>query len=93
MPGGQFINHIGQVRIRLTGSGVLEAKLKSMDESTEIQLADTTMQSATPKYVNLNTNFEQQKARLELKTTELGAVFLIRQILFYVKPVGTNFPQ
>lgn len=93
MPGGQFINHFGQVRIRVTGGGVLQARLISLDDLQEIQLADTTLQSASAKYVNLHTNFEQQKARLELKTTELGAEFLVRQIIFYVKPVGTNYPQ
>ena len=93
MPGGQFINHFGQVRIRATGTGVLKSRLISLDDLQEIQLADTTMQSASAKYVNLHTNFEQQKARLELKTTELGDQFLVRQIIFYVKPVGTNYPQ
>lgn len=93
MPGGQFINHFGQVRIRTTGTGVLKSRLISLDDLQEIQLADTTMQSASAKYVNLHTNFEQQKARLELKTTELGDQFLVRQIIFYVKPVGTNYPQ
>lgn len=93
MPGGQFINHIGQVRVRLTGTGVMTARLLSLDDVEEIQLADTTMQSASAKFVNLHTNFEQQRARLELKTDTFGAFFLIRQIIFYIKPVGTNYPQ
>lgn len=90
---GQFINHFGQVRMRLTGSGVMEAKLLSLEDVQEIQLANTTMQTGNPKFVNLHTNFEQQRARLKLTTTEFGATFLLRQIIFYIKPVGTNFPQ
>lgn len=91
--GGQFINHFAQIRIRLTGTGVMSARLISLDDVEESILADITMQSTTVRYVNHHANFEQQKARLELKTTEFGAQFLIRQIIFYVKPVGTNYPQ
>lgn len=90
---GQFINHFGQVRMRVTGTGVMSARLLSLDDVQTINLADTTMQASTPKFVNLHTNFEQQRARLELKTTGFGATFLLRQIIFYVKPVGTNYPQ
>jgi hypothetical protein len=90
---GQYINHFGQVRIRVTGSGVLESKLISLDGTTESPLADITMQSATPRFANLHSNFQQQRASLELRTTEFGASFLIRQIIFYLKPVGTNYPQ
>jgi hypothetical protein len=93
MPGGQYINHFGQVRMRLLGSGVMSAKLISLSESEETNLADTTMQLTSVRYVNLHANFEQQKAQLELKTTEFGATFQLRQIIFYLKPVGTNYPQ
>ena len=90
---GQFINHFGQVRIRVTGSGVMSARLISLSDTADINLANTTMEATTPKFVNLHTNFEQQRARLELKTTEFGATFLIRQIIFYIKPDGTNYQQ
>lgn len=90
---GQFINHFGQIRIRLTGSGVMSGRLISLSDEQEINLPDIQMQASNPKFVNVHVNFEQQRARLELKTTELGAAFLIRQIIFYLKPVGTNYPQ
>lgn len=93
MPGGQYINHFGQVRIRVTGSGVMEASLLSLDDVETKQLADITLSATTPRYVNQLVNFETQKARLKLITTELGATFFIRQISIYVKPVGTNYPQ
>lgn len=93
MPGGQYINHFGQVRIRVTGTGVMEAKLLSLDDVDTKQLADITLPSTTSRYVNQLVNFETQKARLDLRTTEFGATFFVRQIIFYIKPVGTNYPQ
>jgi hypothetical protein len=93
MPGGQHINHFGTVRIRVTGAGNLKCRLISMDTTTDSQLTDVVMQSQSARYPNQLANFNQQKAQLELKTTELNETFLIRQILVYVKPVASSFPQ
>lgn len=93
MPGGQYINHFGQVRVRVTGTGVMSGRLLSLDDENSVNLPNITLQSTTARYVNALTNFETQKARLELKTTEFGATFFIRSIILYVKPVGMNYPQ
>jgi dihydrodipicolinate reductase len=93
MPGGQYINHFGAIRLRVTGSGTMEVKLVSMDTTTESILADVTLQTTTPRYVNQLANFNQQKAQLVLGTTELNDYFLLRQIIFYVKPIAESFPQ
>lgn len=93
MPGGQYINHFGQVRVRVTGTGVLSGRLLSLDDEHTVNLPDITLQGTTAKFVNSLTNFETQRARLELKTTEFGATFFIRSIILYVKPVGMNYPQ
>ena len=93
MPGGQYINHFGSIRLRVTGSGTLNAKLVSMNTTTESILANITLQSTTPRYINQLANFNQQKAQLVLQTTDLNAYFFLRQIIFYVKPVAESFPQ
>ena len=93
MPGGKYLNHFGAVRLRVTGSGTLECKLISMDTTTESLLTDVTLATTTGRYANQLANFTQQKAQLEIKTTEISEYFLLRQIIFYIKPVASSFPQ
>lgn len=93
MPGGQYINHFGAVRMRITGSGSLKCRLISMDTTTEQVLTSLTLQAQNARYPNQLANFNQQKAQIEIKTTELNETFLLRQILIYTKPIFNSFPQ
>ncbi len=93
MPGGQYLNHFGAVRLRVTGEGTLQCKLISMDTTTEQQLTNLTLQTTTARYPTQLANFVQQKAQLELSTDELGDFFFLRQLLIYIKPIASSFPQ
>lgn len=90
--GGQYINHFGSVRLRVTGSGTLELKLISLG-ATELALTDVTMSSSTNRYPTILSNFMQQKAQLEIKTSQIDEVFEIKEIHIYVKPIFTSYPQ
>lgn len=93
MSGGQYINHFGGVRIRVTGSGNLIPTLISLDTTTELELSPVAMQATTARYANQLSNFVQQKAQLELKTTQINEIFNLQQILIYIRPMFTSFPQ
>lgn len=93
MAGGQYINHFGAVRMRVTGSGVLKTKLISMDETTEVNLADLTLQAQNGRYPNQLANFNQQRAQVRIGTTEIDEIFTLGQLLIYIKPISSSFPQ
>ncbi len=93
MPGGQYINHFGAIRVRVTGTGNLNPKLISLDTTTELDITPIVMSNTNARYANQLCNFMQQRAQLELKTTEIDEVFYIRQIMIYARPVYSGFPQ
>lgn len=87
------IVHFGAVRIRVTGTGDLKMKLISLGDVHEKVLADSVMSDPAYKLINVWTNFNQQRARLRVETTEIDEVFSINKIILYVKPVATGYPQ
>ena len=89
---GQFINHFNAVRFHITGSGNLRLKLISSGVE-EITLTSLVMSSITNKFPTVNTNFLQYHAQLEVKTTEIDEVFVIKEMHIYVKPTFTSSPQ
>lgn len=93
MPGGQYINHFGAIRVRVTGTGNLNPKLISLDTTTELDITPIVMSTTNARYANQLCNFMQQRAQLELKTTEIDEVFYIRQIMIYARSVYSGFPQ
>jgi hypothetical protein len=93
MPGGNFINHFTAVRLRVTGSGSLLMQLQTLDDVIVQDISPLTMSATTPRYANQLTNFTQQKSRLVIKTNEIDETFFISQLILYVKPVATGFPQ
>jgi len=90
---GQFINHFGAIRLRVTGTGNLKSTLISLDDTIEKDLANLAMSSAPNKFPTILSNFMQMKAQLELKITEINEAFEIREIHIYIKPTYTSFPQ
>lgn len=92
MAGGQFVNHFGAVRLRVTGSGNLGLSLFSLDDINTQVLIPVAMAS-TDRYPNVLANFMTQKAKLVIETNEIDEVFLIREVIIYSKPVFTGFPQ
>ena len=93
MAGGQYLNHVTAVRLRVTGSGTLQSSLISLDDVETQDLTDVTMAATTERYPTLLANFIQQRIRYRLETTGLNEVFLIRQIIIFNKPVASGYPQ
>jgi len=83
--GEEVINHYGAVRLRVNGSASLQLTLYS--------LAPITIQSTTNIEPNRLSNFTQQRAKLQIKTTAIGETFLISKIIVFVKPVAKSYPE
>ena len=90
---GEFINHFGAVRLRVTGSGNLKLRFISYDDIYDQVLTPVSMSTATNRMPTVLSNFLQQQAQLEVKVTDIEEYFRIDQILIYIKPVYTSFPQ
>lgn len=89
----EIINHYGAVRLRVTGSGNLQMTLYSLNEVKQNDLAPIVLSSATNIEPNRLSNFTQQKAKLEIKITEIDENFNISKIIVFVKPVAKSFPE
>lgn len=89
----EVINHYGAVRLRVTGSASLLLKLFSSDEVKQKTLLPLTIVSKTNIEPNRLANFTQQKAKLEIRTTEIDETFKISKIIVFVKPVAKSYPQ
>ena len=88
-----IVNHFGAIRLRVTGSANLLAKLYSLDEVEQTVLAPIPLINKTATLPNRLSNFTQQRAKLELRTTEINEVFQISKIVIFIKPVAKSFPE
>jgi hypothetical protein len=87
-----LIHHFGAVRLRLTGSGNLKMRLLSLDSVITQTLTSLAMSSTTNREPTRLCNFNEQRAQLEVKTTEINETFGISKIVVYIKPVASEFP-
>lgn len=90
--GEESINHYGAVRMNLTGSGFLRMRLLSLKEVRQDVLVPFTMLVATDVEPTRLSNFTQQRAQLEIKTTAINEIFQISKIVIFAKPVASSYP-
>lgn len=91
-----MINHFHVIQLRVTGSGNLKGKLYSLPNSAGVQITEDLINLAMASAYRepaLLANFMQERAMLELKTTEIDEIFTIRSIKVFVKPTWTSDPQ
>lgn len=86
------ILHYGSVKLRVTGSGNLRMRLLSLDEIKTRTITPLVMQPTAYVEPTKSTNFTQQRAQLEIKTTSIDERFMISKVIIYVKPVASSFP-
>lgn len=87
------IIHFGSVRIRVEGSGNLLQRLLSLSAVYQNVLTPVVMSSSTNRFSSTLSNFNEQKAQLELKIEVIDEWFEIGSIIIYTKPIYTGFPQ
>jgi len=89
---GENISHFGHIRLRVIGTGNLKP--------TYFSFQDVRSQALVPLPMSLTTNieplrlgnFNEQRASLELKTTNINDYFRINRILVYTKFFATEYP-
>jgi len=90
--GGEGILHYGAVRMRVVGSGSLQMKFQSLDETTEYSILALTMTATTDREPTRLANFKSQRASLELKTTEINEIFKIQKIIVFARAMFSSYP-
>lgn len=86
-------NHFNGILIRVTGSGNLLTKLLSLSETVTQTLVPLVLLANNDNRPIILANFTQDKAALEIKTTEMNETFRISHITIFTKPVASARPQ
>lgn len=89
---GEVEHHIVGVRLRVTGTGLLKLSLSDLNKIQTQNLNDLSMQATTRIEPTKLANFQSQRIRLELKTTEKDETFKINRIILFAKPVAVEYP-
>ncbi len=87
------ILHYTAVRYRLNGSGNLQTFLRSLDNINNIQLIDIIMSALTNREPTILSNFIDQRAQIEIKTTLIDETFTISKMMIFVKPIASEYPR
>ena len=89
----ELVNHFGLTRLRVKGFGNLRQRLLSLDEVRENILNPIVMVNNTNVEPTKLANFTEQRASLEIKTTEINEWFQISKVIIFSKPVAKSYPQ
>jgi hypothetical protein len=90
---GDIQSHFNPVRVRVMGSGNLQAFLFDTGLVNFAELDAKAMSLTSARSVNYLSNFRAEKANLQLIITEKDEYFNISSIWLYVKPTAASFPQ
>jgi hypothetical protein len=85
-------HHVVGVRLRITGSGNLQMSLSDLDDTRTSNLVPIPMQATTRIEPTRLANFQSQRIRLNLVTTEIDERFRIQRIIIFAKPVAVEYP-
>lgn len=87
-----MILHAGMVRMTISGEGDLKTSLLS-NASVESVLTDYELEDNPDRMASLLSNFEKQKIQVKVGTVEFGEHFQLNNIIVFVTPVSTGYPQ
>lgn len=92
--GGEFVHHVGAVRMRLTGAGDLLMQLNSLDDIESYTMVPFTMSATTKTEPTRLANYKSQRIQLEGRVTGLDQVIIhIHRIVIFAKPVEADLPS
>jgi hypothetical protein len=89
---GENIAHFTAVRMRVTGEGNLKMTLFSLDDVRLQELNPFVLTPETNIQPTRLANFNEQRASLEIKTTEFQEYFRINRIILFSKEIYTSYP-
>ena len=92
--GGEFVHHVGAVRMRVTGAGSLLMQLNSLDDVESFTMIPFTMAATTRVEPTRLANFKSQRIQLEGRVTGLNQIIThIHRIVIFAKPVESDLPS
>ena len=89
---GQILHCVG-VRFRVTGNGVLDLTLNSLDDVHTENLSGLTLAATTNREPVQLANFRDQRIQVYGRVTGFEEHFTISRIVVYVKETATGYPQ
>lgn len=87
-----MINHLVGVQYVVTGLGNLKTKVFDMGTG-EVTLAIVPMNEPDARLPFRLANFKRQKMQIEFRTTDIDETFIISEVVAYMKPSATGYPQ
>jgi hypothetical protein len=89
---GENIQHFNAVRFRVNGTGILRSTFYSLDDSVTQTLPNLTMATSPGLQPTILSNFIQQRARLECKTTAINEYVKINRIIIFSREIFSSYP-
>jgi hypothetical protein len=89
---GENISHFHAIRMRVVGAGSLQMTLYSIDDIQNQSLVPFSLSATTHIQPTRLSNFIQQRASLEIKTTEVNEYFRINRIIVFCREYATSYP-
>ncbi len=90
--GGENEHHVVAIRLRLNGAGNLQPSLQDLDDVQTQNLVVMPMAALTRIEPTRLANFQSQRIRVVLKTTELNEWFRIGRLIVFAKQVAVEYP-
>lgn len=87
------ITHFTAVRMRVYGTGNLKMRLLSLHGTREVTLLTMPLVATTNREPTRLCNFNEQRAQLELKTTEINEKMTVTRILIFAKELYSDYPM
>jgi hypothetical protein len=88
---GSFL-HNASVRFNITGVGVLDLEMHSLDDVVITPIASLAMEVTPGREPRVLTDFISQGMKLKGSTDKINEVMRINSICFYIKPIWSEFP-
>jgi hypothetical protein len=89
---GESISHFAAVRVRVTGVGNLRMRIYSLDDVKSKIMVPFVMNTVNRIIPTRIINFMEQRASIELKTTEMDERFRINRIIVFTKEIYSSYP-
>ena len=86
------ILHFGSITYRLNGTGSFRQTLFNLDRTQNQVLMPLTMATSPGFEPTRLCNFKQQRALLRMETTAINEYMKVNRIVYFVKPIYTQFP-
>jgi len=85
--------HIVGIRLRVTGEGNLKTALLGLNDIQRLDLKSLPLNTTNRFEPMILSNFQSQRVRLELKTTEIDERMEVSRIIIFAKPVAVEYPN